>query len=126
MRLHIAHAKRKQALKLAEIREALVAAGYDSTVKQAAALGVCRATAWVLLNRDKRVGPSARLLKRILSSANLPPAARQKVEEYVDERINGVYGHRDARLFRAQMNIALPDSHRWRNSLNGAGISAND
>jgi len=48
-----AEAKERQALKLAEIREALVAAGYDTTAKQAAVLGVCRATAWVVLNRDK-------------------------------------------------------------------------
>ena len=34
-------AKEKQASKLAEIREALVAAGYDTTAKQAVVLGVC-------------------------------------------------------------------------------------
>ena len=88
-----AEAKERQALKLAEIREALVAAGYDTTAKQAAVLGVCRATAWVVLNRDKRVGPSASVIKRILSSPNIPPAVRRKVEEYIQERISGLYGH---------------------------------
>ena len=86
-------AKARQAAKLAEIREALVAAGYDTTAKQAAVLGVCRATAWVVLNRDKRVGPSASVIKRILSSPNIPPAVRRKVEEYIQERISGLYGH---------------------------------
>src|SRR3974390_1086381 len=60
--------KERQALKLAEIREALVAAGYNTTAKQAAVLGVCRSTAWVLLNRDKRAGPSAKVIKRVLLS----------------------------------------------------------
>ena len=88
-----ADAKERQALKLAEIREALVAAGYDTTAKQAAVLGVCRATAWVVLNRDKRAGPSASVIKRILSSPNIPPAVRRKVEEYVNQKISGLYGH---------------------------------
>jgi hypothetical protein len=97
--------KARQAAKLAEIRESLIAAGYDTTAKQAAALGVSRPTAWVVLNRDKRVGPSAQVIKRILSSPNLPPAARRKVEEYVGEKIAGLYGHSEERIrwFRDQM-----------------------
>ena len=59
-------AKARQASKLAEIRAALVAVGYDTTAKQAAALGVPRPTAWVLLNRNKRAGPSSVVIKRIL------------------------------------------------------------
>ena len=86
-------AKARQVGKLAEIRELLVAAGYDTTAKQAAALGVPRPTAWAALNRDKRVGPSSVIIKRILSSPNLPPVARRKVEEYVEEKIAGLYGH---------------------------------
>ena len=89
----ISRAKARQASKLTEIREALVTAGYDTTAKQAAILGVCRSTAWVLLNRDKRVGPSANVIKRILSSPTLPRAARRKIEEYIEERIAGLYGH---------------------------------
>ena len=71
--------KEKQALKLAEIREALVTAGYDTTSKQAAVLGVGRSTAWWLLNRDKRAGPSAKVIKRILSSSQVPKKVRLKV-----------------------------------------------
>lgn len=97
-------AKAKQASKLAEIREALVAAGYDTSAKQAAALGVSRPTAWVVLNRDTRAGPSAKVIKRILSSPNLPPAARRKVEQYVKEKVAGLYGHHKdrARWFHEQ------------------------
>jgi hypothetical protein len=86
-------AKAKQASKLAEIREVLIAAGYHTTAEQAFALGVNRSTAWALLNRDKRAGPSSVVLKRILSSPNLPPAARLKAVEYINEKIGGGYGH---------------------------------
>ena len=91
-------AKARQASKLAEIREALVAAGYDTTAKQAAVLGVSRATAWVVLNRDMRAGPSSIVIKRILSSPNLPWAARRIVKEYIDEKIAGLYGHSEGRV----------------------------
>ena len=90
-------AKEKQASKLAEIREALVAAGYDTTAKQAAILGIGRSTAWVLLNRDKRAGPSAKVIKRILSSPQVPKAVRRKVEQYVKQKIRGLYGHSEPR-----------------------------
>ena len=90
-------AKEKQALKLAEIRETLEAAGYDTTAKQAAILGIGRSTAWVLLNRDKRAGPSAKVIKRILSSPQVPKAVRRKVEQYVRQKIRGLYGHSEQR-----------------------------
>jgi hypothetical protein len=90
-------AKARQASKLAEIRKALVAAGYTSAAKQADVLGVSRPTAWAFLNRDKRAGPSSVVIKRILSSPTLPPTARLKVEEYIFEKIAGLYGHTDIR-----------------------------
>ena len=85
-------AKARQASKLAEIRAALVAAGFDTIAKQSAVLGVGRSSTWAVLNSDKRAGPSANVIKRILSSPTLPPAARQKIEEYVEEKIRGLYG----------------------------------
>jgi len=98
-------AKHRQASKLAQIRKALVADGFDSAGKQAIALGVSRPTAWALLNRDKRAGPSSMVVKRILSSPNLPPAARRRIEEYVEEKISGLYGHgeKSRRRFRDQI-----------------------
>jgi hypothetical protein len=98
-------AKVRQASKLAEIRQALVAAGCRTTAEQAAVLGVSRPTAWVVLNRDQRAGPSAKVVKRILLSPTLPPAARRKVEEYVEEKISGFYGHskQSVRSFRDQL-----------------------
>ena len=90
-------AKARQASKLAEIRAALVAAGFDTTAKQSAVLGLGRSSTWAVLNSDKRAGPSANVIKRILSSPTLPSAARQKVEEYVEEKIRGLYGHSERR-----------------------------
>src|SRR5262245_44852171 len=97
-------AKARQASKLAQIRAALIASGLDTTAKQAAALGVGRSTAWIVLNGDKRAGPSANVIKRVLSSPSLPAIVRQKVEEYVKEKSRGVYGHseRRARSFSDQ------------------------
>ena len=86
-------AKARQASKIAEIREALVVAGYRTAAEQAIALGVNRSTAWAFLNLNKRAGPSARLLKRILASSKLPPAVRRTIKEYVNEKIAGLYGH---------------------------------
>ena len=89
--------KERQALKLAEIREALVAAGYNTTAKQAAVLGVGRSTAWWLLNHNKRAGPSAKVIKRILLSPQIPKRVRRQVEQYVEEKVRGVYGHSEQR-----------------------------
>ena len=69
----------------------------DTAAKQAAVLGVGRSTAWALLNLDKRAGPTAIVIKRILSSPNLPAVARRKVEEYVKEKSRGLYGHSEPR-----------------------------
>ena len=106
-------AKARQASKLAEIREALVAAGFDTAAKQSIALGVSRPTAWALLNRDKRAGPSSIIIKRILSSPNLPPIARRKVEQYVEDKIAGLYGHSESRRrwFRNQMCTAPKENY---------------
>jgi len=103
-----------QASKLKEIRKALISAGYDTTAMQAAALGVGRSTAYALLNLDKRAGPSAIIIKRILSSSALPPRARQKIKEYVEEKVYGRYGHseRRMRVFRdvLRSNAQRPDA----------------
>lgn len=96
-------AKARQASKILEIRKALVSAGCETIAQQAAAFGLPRSTTWAALNQDTRAGPSAKVIKRILSSPNLPPRARRKVEEYVEEKICGRYGHseRSAYAFRS-------------------------
>src|SRR5262245_50811649 len=103
--IKIRRAKARQASKLAEIRAALIAGGFDTTAKQAAVLAVGRSTAWQVLNGDKRAGPSAKVIKSILSSPNLPKVVRGKVEEYAEEKIRGLYGHSERRseAFRDQL-----------------------
>jgi hypothetical protein len=98
--------------KLAEIREALIAAGYNSAAKQGAVLGLSRSTAWAILNSDKRAGPTAIVIKRILSSQKIPPEARRKVEEYVVQKICGLYGHNEeqTRAFRDKLDTLLKTS----------------
>ena len=102
-------AKKRQISKLTQIRKALIAAGYGTTAQQALALGIRRSTAWALLNRDKRAGPSSVVLKQVLSSPKLPPAVRRKVEEYINEKIAGRYGHDERRVqwFRDQFRGQL-------------------
>src|SRR5262245_54447019 len=99
-------AKARLASKLADIRGALVRAGYDTIAKQAAVLRVGRSTAWLILNRDNRVGPSANVLKRILSSPNLPRTVRRKVEEYVRARIGDLYWRSERQAQRFRDNFA--------------------
>jgi hypothetical protein len=70
---------------------------FDTTAKQSAVLGLGRSSTWAVLNSDKRAGPSANVIKRILSSPTLPPAARKKIEEYVEDKIRGLYGHSERR-----------------------------
>jgi hypothetical protein len=98
-------AKARQASKLAQIRAALIAGGFDTTAKQAAVLGLGRSTAWAFLNRDERTGATAKVIKRILSSPNLPVAVRRTVEEYVNEKSGGLYGHseRQSEAFRDKL-----------------------
>ena len=97
-------AKARQAAKVEEVRRALIVAGYRTIAEQAFVLGVNRSTAWALLNRARRAGPSAIVLKRILSSHNLPHAVRRKVEEYIKEKSTGRYAHDKRRVqwFRDQ------------------------
>jgi hypothetical protein len=109
-------AKARQSSKLAEIRDTLIKLGFDTAAKQAAALGVGRSTAWVVLNRDKRAGPSAVVIKRIISSLRLPPAVRRKFIEYVEEKIAGLYGHEKdrRRWFRSQFRAPVSNDNEVR------------
>jgi hypothetical protein len=90
-------AKARQVSKLGEIRKALVSAGCITVAEQAAVLGLRRSTAYAVLNLDNRAGPSAKVIRRVLSSPNLPPRVRRKLEEYVADKISGRYGHSEKR-----------------------------
>jgi len=64
-----------------------------------------------LLNHDKRAGPSAKVIKRILLSPEVPKRVRRKVEQYVEEKIRGRYGHSKQRTqwFGDQFHIGHRD-----------------
>jgi hypothetical protein len=104
-------AKARQASKLAEIRAALIAGGFDTVAKQAAVLGLGRSTVWAFLNRDESTGATAKVFKRILSSPNLPVAVRRKIEEYVKEKSSGLYGHSERQSEAFRDKLRTPD---WR------------
>ena len=87
------NAKARQAAKMREIGEALVAAGYDSLDAQAAALGLPRSTTWTIIKAThKSSGLSGATLKRVLSAPGLHPLVRRKILEYIEEKNNGRYG----------------------------------
>jgi len=102
--------KARQCAKIGELREALLDAGLVSLDKQAAALGLSRSTAWALLKSShKGSGLSASTIKRMLNSPALPPRARHVIEDYIERKSTGTYGHREHRLrmFRAQLNLKI-------------------
>jgi hypothetical protein len=48
----------------------------------------------MILNRNhKASGLSTSVINRVMHSTRLPPAARNKLEEYVQEKLMGKYGH---------------------------------
>ena len=103
--------KARQCAKIAEFRQALIARGFASLDDQAAVLGLSRSSTWMILNRKhKASGLTSSVINRILRSPRLPSAAREKLEEYVREKLAGHYGHPAKRLkrFRNQL-FACPD-----------------
>jgi hypothetical protein len=101
--------KARQASKIAKIRQSLIAAGFDTLSKQAAVLGVSRSTAWaVLRGRHKSSGLSASIINRILGSQTLPPTARAIIDEYIQEKLLGAYGHSPSSLTRFRGQLGYP------------------
>jgi hypothetical protein len=97
--LGLSELKARQSSKIGKIRRALVATGFDTTTKQAAVLGLSKSTTWAVLSgHHKGSGLSTSVINRILRSKELPPTVRRIIEEYVQEKLLGEYGHRTARL----------------------------
>jgi hypothetical protein len=100
----------KQCKKIAELRESLVQAGLYSLDEQAAALNLSRSTAWAVLRGTyKASGLSAKLIKRMLASPQLPPEARTRIGEYVEEKLAGSFGHSEKHTRLFKMRIAQQD-----------------
>ena len=98
--------KATQRMKIGELRQALLDAEFVSLDQQARALGLTRSTTWsVLKGAHKATGLTASVIQRMLSSPTLPPKARRVIEEYVEQKSAGAYGHGENRLrtFRTKL-----------------------
>jgi hypothetical protein len=100
--------KADQASKIRELGIILVEAGFVSLDAQAEVLGLPRSTAWTILRgQHKCSGLSVKIIKRMLSSPNLPAPVRVKIMEYVEARLAGRFGHNDLqrRKFYARVMV---------------------
>ena len=90
--------KARQRSKIAEIRIALVEAGFVTLNEQVTALGLSRSTACSILKPGhKSSGLEARTIGRILRSPRLPGRVRQRILENMQEKIEGCCGHTERR-----------------------------
>ena len=107
----LADMKARQARKISNLREVLVAVGFETLRQQAAALGLSPSTAWAVMGGDhKTSGLSGLTIKRILASPHLPPEARRVIEEYICEKLLGGYGHSQSSLRRFRKRLGYPTS----------------
>jgi len=84
----------KQIETLRALRWALIVNGIDSLAEQARVLCLPRSTAWAALQGNhKGAGLKAAVVVRILRSQKLPEDARGIMMRYIQERVDGTYGH---------------------------------
>ncbi len=111
----IAEMKARQSSKIRELGDALIDAGLLTLDEQATALGLCRSTTWTIFRANhKASGLSATIINRMLMSPQLPPLARAKIVEYVQEKAAGLHGHNKMQLrrFDARLSIDWPQIGR--------------
>ena len=109
----VADRKTRQATKIRELGEALIASGVVALDAQTKALGLSRSTTWTILKANhKSSGLSATIINRMLAAPQLPPLVRAKILEYVEEKTAGLYGDCQPRLrkFVAQLSPAAAGS----------------
>ena len=98
--------KARQASKIAEIGEALRAAGMLTLPAQVKVLGLRRSTAYTVMRaQHKGTGISAKILAQMLRSPRLPLSVRVVIEQYAGEKASGIYGNskRQQQHFRSQL-----------------------
>src|SRR3989440_12996300 len=98
----------RQFSKIRELVEAIKSAGFLTLEEQAKALGLSRSTAWTIRKAShKASGLSASIINRMLAAPQLPPLARTKILEYVEEKAAGLYGgsRTQRRQFAARLSI---------------------
>ena len=98
----------RQFSKIEELVAAVKSAGFLTLDEQAKALGLFRSTAWTIRKAShKASGLSASIINRMLAAPELPPLARTKILEYVEEKAAGLYGgsRSQRRKFAARLSI---------------------
>jgi hypothetical protein len=103
-----ARMKARQSAKIRELAEAIKSAGFLTLDEQAKALGLSRSTAWTIRKAShKASGLSASIINRMLAAPELPPLARTKILEYVEEKAAGLYGgsRSQRRKFAVRLSI---------------------
>jgi len=101
----------RQNAKIEELRRVLLEQGLDTVAKQAVALGLSRSSAWALLQAQHKCrGLTPNVVRRIISTPQLPPKARMVIESYVREKLLGDYGHgrNSIRKFQASLDHSPP------------------
>ena len=105
--------KARQAAKIKELWQALRTAGFVTVDEQAKVLGLSRSTAWTIRRANhKSSGLSASTLIRMLAAPELPPAARSKILEYIEEKAAGVYGGSLSQRRRFAARLGIQDVKR--------------
>jgi hypothetical protein len=66
-----------QTAKIRELQEALMSAGFWSLDQQSKVLGLPRSTSWTILRGTHKKGLSAAVIKRILSTPELPSSGQK-------------------------------------------------
>lgn len=117
--------KRLQWVKLWQIREALVESGFKTLDEQATALGLGRSTTWsILRGKHKNSGLSTAVILRMLARPELPPRVRQRLSEYIEEKVAGLYGDSPFRV--RQFKERLGDARQGSNWPPGHGQAQAD
>jgi hypothetical protein len=104
--------KARQAANINALKEAVLALGYTPGSKFAAqALGIKgRSTLWAIFNsKHRRGGLSSKTVKRLLAAEGVSKGIRKIVQQYVRERLAGVYGHtrREIEVYRFRVDAGL-------------------
>src|ERR1051325_7459757 len=117
-----ARMRERQQQKIAQLRLVLVEHGLQTVREQADALNLSNSSAWAVLQANhKHRGLSSRVIERIKSSPKLPAKARQVIEEYIQERLSGAYGHSRQSLREfAKLQNAKDSGQKLRNVIGEA------
>jgi len=105
----VADMKARQAAKIRELGEALIASGILTLDAQAETLGLSRSTTWTILKGNhKSSGLSAAIINRVLATPQLPPLIHTKILEYVEEKTAGLYGDGKTGLRKYVALLSIP------------------